>query len=699
MSFRILTWSFHIQFSHTPIFYNSISATLIKEFTNRLSKETSPYLLQHAHNPVDWYPWGDEAIQKSREEDMPMLVSIGYSACHWCHVMEKESFEDPETAAIMNRNFVNIKIDREERPDLDQIYMDAVQAIAGNGGWPLNVFLTPEGKPFYGGTYFPPVNLHNHASWKSVLQSISTAFREKRPEIEEQAANLTQHIATNSFGLAITEAGETYHPDALQVIYDQLMKTADQQDGGFGQAPKFPQTFSIRFLFQHYYYTGNKKALDQGCLSLDKMIQGGIYDQLGGGFARYSTNPEWLAPHFEKMLYDNALIIIAMCEAFQLTRKPIYEKAIRETLDFLQRELKSEKGGFFSALDADSEGIEGKYYVWQKNEIDNILGKESEEFCTYYDVTEGGNWEGKNILRIKNPERRLAEGKEREWKRKLMDIRNRRIRPSLDDKILSGWNALLTTACCKAFAALGDEIYRKLAVETMNFLEENMKGAGIRHFFHSYKEGRAVIPAFLDDYAYLIEAYIQLQEVTGETSWLIRAKSLTDWVIEHFSEEEGGYFYYTHVEQDDVIVRKREVYDGATPSGNSIMATNLLYLGTVFDLEDWKQRAARNVGGLKEVVSRYPGSFGVWATLLNALTYQLYEIVLAGTPSEKKHREFLARSVPNRVFQLTSVTRPDFPLLGNKPIDGESLFFLCRNYSCQQPVKEVAELISLLKNS
>jgi uncharacterized protein YyaL (SSP411 family) len=363
-------------------------------------------------------------------------------------------------------------------------------------------------------------------------------------------------------------------------------------------------------------------------------------------------------------------------------------------------------GGFFSALDADSEGEEGKFYIWQKNEISEILDHETEEFCAYYDVTEGGNWEGKNILRIKHPEDRIPEQKEQVWKQKLMKKRGLRIRPLLDNKILSGWNALMITACCKAFAALGDESYRNLAVQNMAFLEEKMRGEGIFHFYHSYsqgksgiQEGKATIPAFLDDYAYLVEAYIQLQEVTGEISYLIRSKALTDWVIEHFSEEETGYFYYTHAGQDDVIVRKREVYDGAIPSGNSVMAANLLYLGTVFDLEAWKQRAAGNAGGLKEIIRRYPGSFGVWATLLNALTYQLYEIVLAGAPSEEKHREFLAKGVPNRVFQLNSVPHPEFPILRNKPVHGPPLFFLCRDYTCQQPVKEVSELIHLLKNS
>jgi len=666
-------------------------------YTNRLANESSPYLLQHAHNPVDWYPWGDEAIQRAKKEDKPMLVSIGYSACHWCHVMERESFEDPEIAALMNRLFVNIKIDREERPDLDQIYMDAVQAIVGNGGWPLNVFLTPEGKPFYGGTYFPPVNLHNRPSWKSVLQSISNSFLEKRTEINDQADQLTKHIARLDFGMTVARESRPFTEEDISDIYEHLIKTADKLDGGFGQAPKFPQTFSIRFLLQYHYYTGNTAALNQALLSLDKMFYGGIYDQLGGGFARYSTDSEWLAPHFEKMLYDNALLITALSEAFQMTGKLIYSKAISETLDFVQRELMSPQGGFYAALDADSEGEEGKFYIWGKNEISELLGKDSEDFCAYYDVSEKGNWEGKNILRVKHPEMTVSAEKEMEWKKILMAKRALRVRPALDNKILVGWNALMITACCKAYSSLGNEKYRNLATATMDFLEKNMKGTGISFFFHTYKkEG---IPAFLDDYAYLIEAYIQLQEITGEASYLVRAKELSDWVIANFSEEDTGYFYYTHTGQDDVIVRKREIYDGATPSGNSIMAANLFYLGTVFDLQVWKTRALNNVTGLKDVLLRYPGSFGVWATLINGLTYQLYEIVLSGSRSEKKHLEFLKMGIPNRVFQINSVTHSDLPLLRNKPVDGPSQFFLCRDYSCQQPVKEVSELAALIKNS
>jgi hypothetical protein len=579
----------------------------------------------------------------------------------------------------------------------------------------LNVFLTPEGKPFFGGTYYPPVNLPNRVSWKSLLQNISIAFKEKRKEINEQADYLTNHIARAGPETTGSVGGKGFNEEAVRIIYENLMKTADRQDGGFGGAPKFPQTFTIRFLLQYHFYTGSPEALSQACLSLNKMIAGGIYDQLAGGIARYSTDAKWLAPHFEKMLYDNALLITALSEAFQLTGSEIYSKAIRETMEFIQKDLMSEDGAFFSALDADSEEEEGKFYVWQKNEIIEVLGDESEEFCSYYDVSESGNWEGKNILRIKDPSTSLPPEKEKKWKNKLMNRRNQRKRPQLDDKILLGWNALMITACCKAFSALREDNYLKIAIRDMVFLEEKMRGEGIHYFHHSFsgrqKAGNednpenpgvnrgTSIPAFLDDYAYLIDAYINLQEATGDFTWLERAKSLTDWVIEYFGEEESSYFFYTHAGQDDLIIRKREIYDGAIPSGNGVMAANLLYLGTVFDISEWKERAFSSVAGLEETISRYPGSFGIWATVLNALTYQLFEIILAGYPDKKKHLEFLEKWIPNRVFLLTSKSHAALPILRNKPVEGSPQFFLCRNYTCQHPVREVAELIILIKNS
>jgi uncharacterized protein YyaL (SSP411 family) len=421
-------------------------------FTNRLINETSPYLLQHAHNPVEWFPWGDEALEKAKQEDKIILVSIGYSACHWCHVMERESFENEPVAKLMNENFVNIKVDREERPDLDHIYMDAVQAIAGNGGWPLNVFLTPQAIPFYGGTYFPPQKAYNRSSWTDVLNSILQAWKERKNEIEAQAENLTDHLLkANSFGAIANTIEPNKEQDLITIeqcdqMFTTIMKTADTQWGGFGKSPKFPQTFTIQYLLRYHYFTDNKEALQQALLSIDKMLMGGIYDHIAGGLARYSTDEEWLAPHFEKMLYDNALLINILCDAYQITTDKKYADAIRKTIAFVQTELMSSEGGFYAALDADSEGEEGKYYVWQKKEVDTILGEDAELFCAFFDISEAGNWEEKNILRnlqsiedftiARGLEKEIFEKTVQQCLQKLSLQRTSRIKPSLDDKII-----------------------------------------------------------------------------------------------------------------------------------------------------------------------------------------------------------------------------------------------------------------------
>lgn len=677
---------------------------------NRLINETSPYLLQHAQNPVDWYPWSDEALQRAREEDRPILVSIGYAACHWCHVMERESFEDRDTAAVMNELFINIKIDREERPDLDHIYMEAVQAIAGSGGWPLNVFLTPDGRPFYGGTYFPPRPLHNRASWTDVLKGVSEAFRTKREQIEAQAGSLTDHIrASNNFGIQKPDAatgGAIWSDAGLKEMFDNVMRTADTTQGGFGRAPKFPQTFTIRLLLHYYYHTRNETALNQALLSLDKMIMGGINDHLGGGFARYSTDEHWLAPHFEKMLYDNALIVIAMAEAYQVTALPHYENAIDATLAFVQREMTSPEGGFYAALDADSEGVEGKYYTWSASEIEAILGADAQTFKSYYNVTEHGNWEHTNILHVTEPmqvfagNRSMTEGELQQilerGRQKLLDSRTKRVRPLTDDKILLGWNALMNAAYSKAYAATGNEAYRVAAVRNMDFLLSAF-GDGEGGMYHTYKEGRAKYPAFLDDYALLIHALLHLQEITGNATYLEKVKTLVKWVNHHFSEPETGYFYFTNDRQKDIVVRKKEVYDGAVPSGNSLMAWNLYYSGVVFDDGGWRERAVLMCSGLKEVVAKYPGSFGIWAMLTLAMSKGVPEIAITGGGTEALLREVLQTFIPFRVIQSSPHETTGFPLLAGKPYTSGAAIWLCKDYSCQTPVNEVAALKRMLE--
>jgi uncharacterized protein YyaL (SSP411 family) len=674
--------------------------------TNRLINETSPYLLQHAHNPVHWYPWGEEALQKAKTEDKPILVSIGYAACHWCHVMERESFEDESTAAIMNAHFVNIKIDREERPDLDHIYMDAVQAMTGSGGWPLNVFLTPDTKPFFGGTYFPPQRAFNRSSWKEVLEGVRHAYTEKKHEIESQAENLTAHMASaNAFGMQKPGDDTLVSEEQLQTIADNILTQADTVWGGFGRAPKFPQTFSIQNLLRHYHFTRQDTALQQAVLSLDKMIEGGIYDQLGGGFARYSTDTEWLAPHFEKMLYDNALLVGVLSEAYQITGNEKYATTIRETLDFIEREMTSEENGFYSALDADSEGVEGKFYTWSRKEIEQVLGTEAELFCTFYDVTEKGNWEHTNILRIPEPADVFA-GKRNLTEKELIDRlvtsrgkllqhRSQRIRPLLDDKILLGWNAMMNTAYSKAWAALGKESWRHKAIANMEFLEQRL-GADDGNWHHTYKNGKAKVPAFLDDYACLIQALIHLQEITGEGEYLHKAAKLTGFVIDHFRDEESGFFFYTHRNQQDVILRKKEVYDGATPSGNAVMAGNLLYLSVVYDRKEWRVMAENLVSSLGKTIVRYPTSFGVWAQNLQLMVYGLLEIAITGQRARSFLRPVLERYIPNKILQAAETDTEGFALLTGKIRGKEEpvAFYLCRDYACKAPYPTVEQLLA-----
>lgn len=686
-------------------------------YTNKLADETSPYLLQHAHNPVNWFPWGDEALALAKQEDKPILVSIGYSACHWCHVMERESFENEETAAIMNAHFVNIKIDREERPDIDHIYMDAVQAMTGSGGWPLNVFLMPDGRPFFGGTYFPPVQAYNRTSWPQTLLAVKQAFVEKRSEIESQAENLTHHIkSTNEFSSITYNQSISSTKESLSQLAENALKQGDPNWGGFGRAPKFPQTFTITFLLRHYYFTNDERCLNQALLSLDKMIYGGIYDQLKGGFARYSTDEKWLAPHFEKMLYDNALLIGVLSEAYQITKNELYATTILQTVEWLQSEMLSEEGGFLSALDADSEGVEGKFYTWSKTEIDEILGQDSNLYCRFYDISEEGNWEHTNILWVTKPindfvrdvsiemhvdvnefETLLRQLLERSNK-KLLHVRSTKIRPGTDDKILLSWNALMITALCKAYAALSNEVFKNLAMKNMKFLEANCKNSTGIGWLHTYKNGKAKVDGFLEDYAYLVQAYIHLQEITGQSDYLLKAKELTQYIIQNFKDEEEPFFFFTHKNQGDVIVRKKEVYDGATPSGNSIMALNLLYLAKIFDESSWFSIAENMIIKLEHQIIKHPTSFGVWANSLQWLIEPVNEIAIIGNNAFSSLKDVINAYIPNKVLQTASKPDSNFPLLSQKIESATMHIYLCRNYSCLQPFSKVNELLLAVKN-
>ena len=676
--------------------------------TNKLISENSPYLLQHAHNPVNWYPWGDEALQRAKIENKVILVSIGYAACHWCHVMERESFENETVAEAMNRHFVNIKIDREERPDLDHIYMDAVQAMTGSGGWPLNVFLTPDAKPFYGGTYFPPVRAYNRSSWTETIEAIAAAWSKRSSEIESQAANLLEHLeqSGNFEKAGILQAAFT--KQQCKTITENILKQADTVWGGFGKAPKFPQTFSIQYLLEYYHYTKNETALKQALLSADKMINGGIYDQVGGGFSRYSTDAEWLAPHFEKMLYDNALLINVLCDAWQVTGLKKYEDTIRHTIAFLQREMQHPQGGFFAALDADSEGEEGKFYVWSYEEVYALLQEDAALFCEFYDITPKGNWEGKNILRIlkepavfaaeKNMDAAALASVLEDGIKKLLAHRNKRIRPATDDKILLGWNALLVTALCKAAAAFNDAAYAKLAVDTMAFiLAKFKKSSADTECYHTYKDDTARHPAFLDDYAYLIQACIHLQEITSNTQYLQIADETTDFVLENFFDTASGFFMFTHQHQKDVVMRKKEVYDGATPSGNSIMTGNLYYLAVVFDDTRKKQIAEKLSLSLANAAVRYPTSFGVWASIFLKQAFGVHELVITGPGYEDLRRELLRSYIPGKVLQCAKRDDAAYPLLAGKDSVEQNNIYWCRQYECYAPFVNVENLMNELE--
>ena len=673
-----------------------------EKFTNHLINETSAYLLQHAHNPVNWYPWGNEAFKKAKNENKPILVSIGYSACHWCHVMERESFENEETAAIMNNNFINIKIDREERPDLDHIYMDAVQTITGSGGWPLNVFLTPGLKPFYGGTYFPPVAAFNRSSWLQVINAVASSYQSKKNEIEQQAQSLTEHLLKmNDFVSINTEEESLTWTDAsLKNVADNLLKTADIIWGGFGIAPKFPQTYSILYLLRHYYFFGDEAALQQATLSLDKMMMGGIHDHVGGCFARYSTDKHWQIPHFEKMLYDNALLIDVFTEAYQLTQKKEYADVINETIEFINNEMTSFEGGFYSAFDADSEGEEGKYYTWTKKEIDNLLFSDSDVFCWVYNVTETGNWENTNILWVTENLKKAAEKfnlKEDELyellkrsKQVLLKARKKRVSPLLDTKVILNWNALIIKSLCKAYAAFDNELYLKMAKNCMCFLERNLRDSN-ETFYHSWNKILNTQEAFLDDYAALIQAYIFMYQVETKDEYLIKAKKLTEKVIKDFGDEENIFFYYTATDQTDVIIRKKEMYDGATPSGNAIMIENLLILSVYFDITDWKLRAENALGIIKSIAEKHPVSFSYWALNNQAFVKGFKEIVITGADFLTVLKEIRKEYIPVKIIQSSVEENNYWHLLQGKTFSNRTYIYLCENYNCLKPVETVEE--------
>ena len=681
---------------------------------NRLANETSPYLLQHKDNPVDWYPWGEEALRRAREEDRPILLSVGYSACHWCHVMERESFEDDETARMMNEHFVNIKVDREERPDIDSIYMAAVQAIIRHGGWPMTVFLTPDGSPFYGGTYFPPVPSRNMPSFQQLLLSIADAYENRRAEVLRSAGSIRDFLrASTSAAMPEAEAAGT---ELLDRAAASLLSQLDRRFGGFGTAPKFPQAMNLEVLLRHHHRTGDRSALDGVELTLRSMANGGIYDQLGGGFARYSVDAYWLVPHFEKMLYDNALLSRLYLETYQATGDAFYLRIAEETLDYVLRDMTSEEGGFFSAEDADSEGEEGKFYVWRPKELESVLDPEEADLAArYWDVTERGNFEGKSILHVPRPPEAVAEefgfssGELGERitriRSKLFAAREGRVRPGRDEKILAAWNGLMLRSFALAARVTGREDYREAAVRNATFIVKKMKEDGRIH--RSYKDGRARFNGYLEDYAMVADGLVAVYEATFETRWLVEADALMGAVSELFWDEESRAYYDTPADHEELLTRPRDVYDSAAPSGTSVATEVLLRLSLFLDRSDYRQRAEDILGELAGGMEKVPGAFGRLLCALDFSTAEPREVAVVGNPGATDTKALLntvySAYLPNKVVAGRDPDDDEagglIPLLeGRTAREGKPTAYVCVQYACQTPTTDPEELARQLVN-
>ena len=677
--------------------------------TNRLADESSPYLRQHAHNPVDWYPWGEEALAAARDADQPILLSVGYSACHWCHVMERESFEDEQIAQRMNAHFVNIKVDREERPDVDEIYMTAVQAMTGQGGWPMTVFLTPDLQPFYGGTYFPPEDRHGRPGFPRVLQAIADYYRENRAGVAEKTAELMRALQQHAEFLT---PGSIPGEEILDGACEQLKSTYDARFGGFGGAPKFPPSMSLSLLLRRYVRRGDQRALEIAEHTLKCMARGGMYDQLGGGFHRYSVDEHWLVPHFEKMLYDNALLVWTYLEAYQATQDEFYREVVEHTLGYVLREMTQPEGGFYAAQDADSEGEEGLFFTWLLEEIEDLLGEEDVAlFARYYGVVPEGNFEhGRNILHVESelegvarllkvePER-LAQVVER-GSAVLLAARQQRIAPGRDDKILTAWNGLMISAMARAYQVVGEDRYLQAAVEAADFILERMVCDG--RLLHTYKDGRARIPAYQDDYACLVNGLLDLYEANFELRFFAAAEHWAAEMVERFWDEEHGGFFYTGAEATDLIVRSKNPFDNATPSGNSMGALALLRLGAMKGDQALWQQGEQALVLFEQLLRRAPSA---GAQMLCALDFYLArptEIALVGDQAECRafatalHRCF----VPNKVVLAAGVGADEaesaLPLLeGKLAVGGRA--YVCRDETCSQPLTTATDLVEQLK--
>jgi len=667
---------------------------------NRLIREASPYLLQHAYNPVDWYPWGDEALEKAIKEDKPILVSIGYSACHWCHVMERESFENESIAGYMNENFICIKVDREERPDVDQIYMDAVQAMGINGGWPLNVFLTPDQKPFYGGTYFQP------QSWLQLLKNVSGTFVSKRFEINDSAERLAQHISRSDvlkFDLGLLD--DTYSLDKLNPSVEKIMERFDLTFGGIRKAPKFPMPTLWNYLFRYSHFAQNIKLSDHVIFTLEKIVRGVIFDQIGGGFSRYSVDAEWFAPHFEKMLYDNAQLLSLYSQVWLASGKGIFKEAVFDTVGFIKREMTGPGGGFYSALDADSEGIEGKYYTWSEEDLARVTGEMKETWASWFGVKPEGNWEsGRNILfqnrDIDFLKEEMGSNTEttlkylREVKDKLRREREKRIKPGLDSKILAGWNGMMIKGLVDAFHSFEENEFLKLAIQNGTYLKTNHYHEGIL-----YRTGVNVhnpIPGYLEDYAFVIRGALALYEATFDETWLAWAQEMIRHTLRHFYDENENLFFFSKSDAGKLIARKKELFDNVIPSSNSEMGINLFLAGHILDEREYTEIAGNMIRRVMKLLFDEPEYLSNWGTLYLMFANPFAEIAIMGENSTEIRNKLTKFYIPNRIFCGTA-SNSELPLLRDKKKTGPATVYVCYNKVCKLPVKTVEEALKLIQ--
>jgi uncharacterized protein YyaL (SSP411 family) len=665
--------------------------------TNLLINESSPYLLQHAHNPVNWHAWNEETLEKAKKENKLIIVSIGYSACHWCHVMEHESFENDEVAKTMNDNFICIKVDRQERPDVDQVYMDAIHLIGGRGGWPLNCFALPDGRPFWGGTYFP------REQWIGILNNVVQLYDTQKFKLEQQADDVTEGIRRNE-QLVPENENKSFDKEMLEDMVHNFSSHFDNKEGGTKGAPKFPMPNNYLFLLRYYTRTKKSEILDHIELTLHKMASGGIYDQIGGGFARYSVDDHWHIPHFEKMLYDNAQLVSLYSEAYRLTKKEFYKQVIIETLDFIKRELTDQEGGFYSSLDADSEGEEGKFYVWEKDEIKNIIG--TDIVFDYFGIDRNAFWEdGKNVPIKAMTLPHLAEKYKKTLSeiaeiisnsRKILDEkRSKRIRPALDDKILTSWNALMLKGYIDAYRALGSQDYLDAAEKNASFILRNLKkpDGGL---FHNHKNGGSTINGFLEDYAFVIEAFISLYQASFDLIWLTEAKNLLDYTIKHFNDPQTGMFYFTSDESTDLIARKFEINDNVIPASNSCLANSLFQLSQYYESYEYQKIAEKMLSMVKDRMITYPSSFSNWGILALNIVYPYFSVAICGENAIKISKKLNEVYLPN-ILLARSTSESHLPLLKSRLISDKTLIYVCSNQECKSPVETVKEAMDLIK--